>query len=599
SIKNYIRTNNGIKLVIPFLNSTDPDVRKSTIQIILALADDFACRSELRANGVISSILEQTNSDYPEIQELALTVLFKFALDAMGRLELRKLNAHRRLLEMLPVVALTHAVLSTLTQFFEDPGMAASLADAKLGEQLNKFLTKEDIKLKQAVAALIHVWGLSAAVQSDLRNSGCIASLVNQLSHSDPIIVRAVCYALQSVLKHESNEGELLKANFPDVLLQHVNDTEIKDGIFAALSSCFMFPKFRSKVRGNFPFLQDILKNAVSDQKDQKANVIYAMCLLNLSEDETLRKEMCKLDILPSVSPLLQNCNTNPALVSTICLFLSRMAQENEIRTNWKSSVLAALILQLLKSPHLDVVQNTCWLIYNLSNFLSLVFDLCEQGALDILLGLPGRFSAEAIDKLLEHHISAHYWLKGYLLPTQLLTETFYDLGTLPPKNNSKKTFPSLTALQSMDLRKEVVLASKTDQELNTWVLQLQKQILELAFQQQAEEIGNFVLQTLGGKLEEVPMKMTELRSHLQSCVVPISRIKVGNMGHRALLFKVLCDRINVPFKVSLVRGEYGICWNVVTMNFPEDTRYIINLKILPSVLHEEGSPEAMQYIRP
>ncbi|PRQ24586.1 putative non-specific serine/threonine protein kinase [Rosa chinensis] len=46
-----------------------------------------------------------------------------------------------------------------------------------------------------------------------------------------------------------------------------------------------------------------------------------------------------------------------------------------------------------------------------------------------------------------------------------------------------------------------------------------------------------------------------ELRNSMNTIILPLGKIDVGHSRHRALLFKVLADKINLP--CMLVKGSY------------------------------------------
>ena len=59
-------------------------------------------------------------------------------------------------------------------------------------------------------------------------------------------------------------------------------------------------------------------------------------------------------------------------------------------------------------------------------------------------------------------------------------------------------------------------------------------------------------------------LPINELKYEQKSNVIPLGRIRIGTFYHRALLYKVLADRINL--KVSLTRGDYNRACNVVAL---------------------------------
>ncbi|KAJ8277011.1 hypothetical protein GJAV_G00070430 [Gymnothorax javanicus] len=98
-------------------------------------------------------------------------------------------------------------------------------------------------------------------------------------------------------------------------------------------------------------------------------------------------------------------------------------------------------------------------------------------------------------------------------------------------------------------------------------------------------------------------LHLSELKLELQSNVLPIGRIRKGMFCHRALLFKVLADRIGLS--CSLVRGDYNCAWNEVRLmesspkapgRYPQLQPYIVDLMHTPGNLLRSDSPAAIQY---
>jgi hypothetical protein len=83
--------------------------------------------------------------------------------------------------------------------------------------------------------------------------------------------------------------------------------------------------------------------------------------------------------------------------------------------------------------------------------------------------------------------------------------------------------------------------------------------------------LAKLVCERMGGQVEPVRLpdlgykfKVTEAKLRLNSNVIPIGALKVGGFYHRALLFKAIADRFDIP--CSLHRGDYGRAWNVVAL---------------------------------
>ncbi|XP_033021059.1 armadillo repeat-containing protein 3 isoform X2 [Lacerta agilis] len=152
------------------------------------------------------------------------------------------------------------------------------------------------------------------------------------------------------------------------------------------------------------------------------------------------------------------------------------------------------------------------------------------------------------------------------------------------------------------------------DSILVDYITEVSKTILPLpTTKEQVVALAQFVAEKMGGPIEtdklhefSWELHISEIEYELKCNVVPIGKINKGTFYHRALLFKVLADRIGVS--CSLVRGEYTRAWNEVKLVddsplgipgllLPPQV-YIVDLMYQPGNLMKEGSPEADRYGR-
>ncbi|XP_023775947.1 armadillo repeat-containing protein 3 isoform X2 [Cyanistes caeruleus] len=137
------------------------------------------------------------------------------------------------------------------------------------------------------------------------------------------------------------------------------------------------------------------------------------------------------------------------------------------------------------------------------------------------------------------------------------------------------------------------------------------KTILPLtSTREQVVALAQFVADKMGGSVgrEQLhnffwELDLSKIEFELKSNVVPIGKIKRGTFYHRALLFKVIADRIGIG--CSLVRGKYNRAWNEVKLveHSPKGLllppqEYIVDLMFEPGSLLKQGSAKADQYKR-
>ncbi|XP_051543052.1 armadillo repeat-containing protein 3 [Myxocyprinus asiaticus] len=121
--------------------------------------------------------------------------------------------------------------------------------------------------------------------------------------------------------------------------------------------------------------------------------------------------------------------------------------------------------------------------------------------------------------------------------------------------------------------------------------------------------LAKLVCDAMGGQVEQEKLHdflwelhISELKIEAHSNIVPIGKIKKGTYIHRALLFKVLADRIGLS--CSLVRGEYNRAWNEIFLitgpkrsyGHAQPESYIIDLMHQPGNLMKSNSPAALAY---
>nr|XP_039274399.1 armadillo repeat-containing protein 3-like isoform X1 [Styela clava] len=124
---------------------------------------------------------------------------------------------------------------------------------------------------------------------------------------------------------------------------------------------------------------------------------------------------------------------------------------------------------------------------------------------------------------------------------------------------------------------------------------------------EQIVALAQYVVEKMGGEVEKGKMMdfswelhISELKFDSKSNIISIGKINKGIFYHRALLFKVLADRIAVP--CSLVQGEYNRAWNEVMVSSEEVGTNFPPFKYIVDLMHEAGrliradSPAAVRY---
>ncbi|KAH0627515.1 hypothetical protein JD844_003304 [Phrynosoma platyrhinos] len=164
------------------------------------------------------------------------------------------------------------------------------------------------------------------------------------------------------------------------------------------------------------------------------------------------------------------------------------------------------------------------------------------------------------------------------------------------------------------EVPEKIIWLPPIDIILQDYINEISKTILPLTTtKEQVVQLAQFVADKMGGPIERDKLHefswelhISEIEYELKCNVVPIGKINKGTFYHRALLFKVLADRIGIG--CSLVRGEYNRGWNEVKL--VDDSPlgipglllpprvFIVDLMYQPGHLMKDGSPEADHYRR-
>ncbi|GJV76973.1 probable serine/threonine-protein kinase SIS8 [Tanacetum coccineum] len=181
----------------------------------------------------------------------------------------------------------------------------------------------------------------------------------------------------------------------------------------------------------------------------------------------------------------------------------------------------------------------------------------------------------------------------------------FYDVYGITSNSITQGKMPLLADLQAIrvsdNVDYEVILVNRmTDKDLRY----LEERVSTLSLECQAagtrelmstliQRIAKIVVAQMGGPVSDADemLRRWTLRSHalrnlMNTIILPLGCIDVGLSRHRALLFKVLADKINLP--CSLVKGSYYTGTDDGAVNLikiDNGSEYIIDLMGAPGTL--------------
>ncbi|XP_008793254.2 probable serine/threonine-protein kinase SIS8 isoform X2 [Phoenix dactylifera] len=226
-------------------------------------------------------------------------------------------------------------------------------------------------------------------------------------------------------------------------------------------------------------------------------------------------------------------------------------------------------------------------------------------------LVVPGGGGSRAGDESPMEFLSRRYCTYNVVNYDEKLTDGFYDAYGVISNPNLRDKMPALVDLQATSITDnidyEVVLVNRSvDPELQ----QLERRAVSIALESKYEEhdpiasgliqkIADLVVDRMGGPVGDAEgllrrwtIKSYELRTSSNASVLLLGSVEVGLSRHRALLFKVLADKINLACK--LVKGSYYTGSDEGAVNLikiDHDREYIVDLMGAPGTLIPVENP--------
>ncbi|RDY08419.1 Serine/threonine-protein kinase EDR1, partial [Mucuna pruriens] len=190
--------------------------------------------------------------------------------------------------------------------------------------------------------------------------------------------------------------------------------------------------------------------------------------------------------------------------------------------------------------------------------------------------------------------LSRQYWEYNVLDYEEKVVDGFYDV--YGPYNDSvmQGKMPSRTDLEANPGGSEVVIVNRTiDPALEELIQVAQCIAIDCPVAILVQRLAELVTSHMGGPVKDANIMLArwtetraELRTSLHTIVLPLGSLNIGLSRHRALLFKVLADNINMPCR--LVKGSHytGVEDDAVNIIKLEGEReFLVDLMAAPGTL--------------
>ncbi|XP_066384133.1 serine/threonine-protein kinase EDR1-like isoform X2 [Miscanthus floridulus] len=210
------------------------------------------------------------------------------------------------------------------------------------------------------------------------------------------------------------------------------------------------------------------------------------------------------------------------------------------------------------------------------------------------------RFAAHRDETHTAELLSRRYWDYNFLDYHEKVIDGFYDIFGSSMESSKQGKMPSLADLQTGigDLGFEVIVVNRAiDSTLQEMEQVAQCILLDFPVANIAllvQRIAELVTDNMGGPVKDANdmltrwlEKSTELRTSLQTSLLPIGCIKIGLSRHRALLFKILADSVGIPCKLvkgsNYTGGDDDDAINIIKMD--NEREFLVDLMAAPGAL--------------
>lgn len=441
----------GLKPLINLLSSTDCDVQKNTVQAIALMLQDYQSRAAFQELNGIEPLLKVLDSDYPVIQELSLTALIKASLDAESRTAIRELKGLEKLVDMIgkkEFEDLHVLALQVLANCLMENECVQAVQSTGVFEKLLAFIAESTSPEVQTYAATV----IAGCCKNDdnrrlFHERETEKTLITLLVGESTDVSIASAKAL-AIMSENLSSRELigkLDGIAPFLGMMKNDSLDLKEAVTLALANLSSGNANNCTEIVDKGGLDPLIKCLTENKPSLQGNA--AVCLTNLSHDESWRSEMVRLGIIPSLITAMQSVDTD--VQNKACQTLSALICDADARNEVQNEGGLLHLINLIKSNHESVRRNASWALTLCCVDASITAEVTKQGGLSVLQEVNmsdtrrSPFTEAALERVLDNNLSAKYSLTGLLKPDNIINDGFYDLG----KVQEGSDIPSLEIL--------------------------------------------------------------------------------------------------------------------------------------------------------
>ncbi|KFV50738.1 Armadillo repeat-containing protein 3 [Tyto alba] len=607
----------GLDCLLKILETNEfSDLHVEALAVLGNCLEDVHTLQLIQQTGGLKKLLSFVGvSTVPDIQKDAAKAITRAAYDSENRKILNEEEAEKCLINLLEIdndgvkVAASQAISAMCEN------LASKRAFGLQGiPQLVQLLSSDSEEVKEAaVTALANLTAASPSNASAVAEAEGIEPLVNTLNAQRDGAIANAATVLTNLATQEPFRVTIQSRGIMRALaeLLHSNNSQVQSKAAFAVAAFGCDADARTELR-NAGGLGPLVELLHSKNEEVRRNACWAVMVC--ASDELTAVELCRLgalDILEEIN--LSTGRKNNFSEAALEKLLDNNLSQKYSQMGYLSSS------NIITDGFYD-----CGQIRPGVKFLSLE-ELSMQGLTDrrAIIFINAKPQEDTAFKAILSN--------AHLLPTD-------SQGSYTKKKKKKKKRKKLVYIvfyvrkgkgkkEEEKSKEDIQITSKVQDEINLerlhwlpppdfmlldYINDASKTILPLTTtREQVVALAQFVAGKMGGPIERDKLHdfswelhISEIEFELKCNVVPIGKVKKGTFYHRALLFKVIADRIGIG--CSLVRGEYNRAWNEVKVveDSPQGIaglllppqEYIVDLMFEPGFLIKQGSTEADQY---
>ncbi|XP_013923003.1 PREDICTED: armadillo repeat-containing protein 3 isoform X2 [Thamnophis sirtalis] len=607
-----LRENQGLDHLFKILETKEfNDLHVEALGVVANCLEDVDTMQLIQETGGLRKLLAFTEvSTLTEFQKNAAKAIAKAAADPENRKILNEQEVEKCLITLLGTdnegtkIAASQAISAMCEN------LASKQTTGALGiPQLVQLLSSENEEVKEAAAtALVNLTTAHPANVSAVAEAEAIEPLISVLSCKRDGAVASAASVLTNLAMQEPLRLTIQSHGFMTAIVEPLNSTNsiVQSRAALAVAAMGCDTDGRTELRNSGGF-EPLVKLLHSKNDEVRRNACWAVMVC--ANDELTAAEMTRLGALD--------------ILDEINLSIGR-------KNNFSEAALEKILDHNLPQK------------YSQMGFLAST-NIILDGFYDYGQVKPGE-KLLSLEELCGQELNDH---RAIILINAKLSELEHQAISIsieekPQENPASRIGASATSVRKTSRNKKGKGKKEEekpkDEELEAsipkvvetpgkalwippfdpilfdYITEISRTILPLpTSKEQVVALAQFVADRLGGPIERNnlhefswELHISEIEYELKCNVVPIGKIEKGTFYHRALLFKVLADRIAI--NCSLYRGEYNRAWNEVKLVddsplgipgllLPPQV-YIVDLMYQPGCLMKEESPEADCYRR-